>query len=294
MNEENRNEAVPDGGAESVELSASKDFDRGLTGTNLGDVSPAESAKQEFLLETVRRGPLLELLLRGPASAAELSESIEMSRSTVHRATNTLEESDLIRQSDGEYELTSVGQIIAETTRNFGEQVWTAVALEPFLNIIDVDWIPIEYFVDARITRPSPRQPHTSIQRIVELVEQSDTLRMLSTVLSPIYVNVGYREMMDGMEIEAVFDEEAIEIMVSRYMDEAIETIQTGNFDVYSHAGLPFELFVLDDKVGMAAHDENGIARLLVECDDPAAIRWAQEVYELHVSEAQPLSLSRL
>ena len=251
-------------------------------------------SRKEFLLEAIRRRPILSALQRGPASAAELADSIEMSRSTIHRATNTLEEHNVLEQSDDRFELTSLGRILAEKTAAFGDQAWGALVLEPFLNAVEMDGIPVEHLVDGRITRPTPRQPHASIQRIVELVEEASSLRMLSTVLSPIYVDVGYREMMDGMAIEAVFDEAAIEIMVSKYPEKAYETIRTGNFDVYSHHGLPFELFLFDETVGMAAHDENGIARSVVESDTPPALEWAEEIYERHRAEAEPLSLSDL
>jgi predicted transcriptional regulator len=292
MNDE-ANDPVTDGGAEAVEKIGNTRFD--LNGVrNNGHDDSSRDETREFLLETVRRKSLLDVLRSGAASATELSDSVDMSRSTVHRATNTLEERRLIERSNGRYRLTGLGRIVTEKTDDFGEEVWTAVTLEPFLNTIDTHGIPIEHFCDARISHPTPRQPHTTIQRIVDLVESSDSLRMLSTVLSPIYVNVGYREMMDGMDIEAVFDREAIEIMVSQYAEEAYKAIQSGNFDVYAHEGLPFELFLLDNKIGMAAHDGNGIAQVLVECEDTAAIEWAETVFDEHRNEAEPLMLSRL
>lgn len=287
-------------GADAVE--ATGESDDGPLGGGVGEngvegngvVESAHDARHEFLREAVRRGPLLRALRDGPASASELSRSVETSRSTVHRATNSLSDRELIAKTDGQYELTGLGRIVAEESAAFGESVWTAVTLEPFLNTADVDGIPIEHFVDATVTRPTPRRPHTSIQRIIELIEEAESLRMLSTVLSPIYVNVGYHEMMAGMEIEAVFDREAIEIMVTEHAERARETIETGNFDVYSHDALPFELFLLEDGIGMAAHDESGVARILVECEAPEAIEWAEGVYDDHRSEAEPLLLPEL
>ena len=294
---DDRNETETDGGTEFAAAGGSKHSDgpavaEGIRGN--GAVDPTPRAGQDFLVETIRRAPLLRALTDGPASIADLSDSVDMSRSTIHRATNSLAERHLLRRSNGEYELTILGEIVAEKTGTFGEDVETAASLEPFLNTIDTAEVPVEHFVDASVSRPTPRQPHTSIQRIIELIEGSDTLHMLSTVLSPIYVDVGYREMMDGMQIEAVFDREAIDIMVTQYAEKAYETISTGNFSVYAHDGLPFELFVLDDMVGMAAHDDYGVARVLVECDDPEAIEWAERLYRERRSEADPLLVSDL
>lgn len=286
-----------DGGVESIHAPGDDVGDGSGVAEEARDgteASPGAGAKQEFLLEAIRRRPILCALRSGPASTAELAELADQSRSTIHRATGTLEELDLIEKSDGGYALTGLGRHVTERTAHFGQTVWRAVTLKSFLNSVDVDGIPVEHFTDARITRPSPRQPHTSIQRIIELMERSDDLRMMSTVLSPLYVNVGYREMTAGMEIEAVFDEEAIDIMVSDFAQKAYETISSGNFDVYSHEGLPFELFIFDDRIGMAAHDENGVAKVLVECDDPAAVEWAIDTYEEHRAEARSLFLDEL
>lgn len=295
MSDDERTEALPDGGAESAVLAASGSD--GAPGATHGLEAMAEmpvNGKQDFLLEVARRGPVLQALRSGGVSGSELAASVDMSRSTIHRATNSLEEHNLIAKSNGKYELTRLGRIIAEKVNAFGAEIWTALSLEPFLNTIDMDGVPTEHFTEARITRPTPRQPHTSIQRIIELIEESGSLRMLSTVLSPLYVDVGYREMRDGMEIEAVFDQAVIDIMVTQYTEEAHETIEMGNFTVYAHPGLPFELFILDEKMGMAAHDENGVARVLVECDSTAAIDWAEDVYEEHRSKGIPLTLSEL
>jgi predicted transcriptional regulator len=290
-------ETVPDGGTETSTVATTGGGD-GPHGSfqwvERGVTEPAAQGNQEFLLELTRREPVLQALRSGSATGSELATSVDMSRSTVHRATTALEEYDLVAKSNGEYELTGLGHIIAKRVDAFGAEVRTARSLEPFLNTIDMPGFPTEYFIEASITRPTPRQPHTSIHRIIELIEQSDSLRMLSTVLSPIYVDVGYREMQTGMEVEAVFDEEAIDIMASLYAEKAKETIEMGNFAVYSHPGLPFELFILDDKMGMAAHDEHGVARVLVECEDAAAIEWAKDLYAEHRSEAVPLMMEHL
>lgn len=288
---------LPDGGAGSAAPPASRSDDDGPAanrGLGTGPTEPVADGQQELLLEIVRRRPVLQALRSGPAGGSELARSVDLSRSTVHRATNSLEEHNLVAKSDGEYELTRLGRVVAEKVATFRAEVGAAQSLEPFLNTIDMDGFPTEHFIEARITRPTPRQPHMSIQRIIELIEGSDTLRMLSTVLSPLYVDVGYREMRDGMEIEAVFDEEVIDIMVSQYTHKAYETIEMGNFSVYAHQGLPFELFILDDKIGMAAHDENGVARVLIECESAAALDWAEALYVEHRAEAVPLELSEL
>ena len=286
--------AVHDGGTESITESEGEMLERLVEQRTTGDEETAMSEdRREFLLEGVRRMPLLLSLRSGSASASELIESVDMSRSTVHRAINTLKEYDIVEEAAGEYTLTSVGTILANETERFSTHAWTALSLNKFLNSINGHGVsvPIEHFVDATVIRRKPRHPHETIHRIIQLFESSNEVRMFSTVISPVYVDVGYREMKDGTSIEAVFDREVMEIMLSEYPEKAYETITDGNFTVYAHDGLPFELFIFDETIGMAAHNENGNAEILVECDDPAAIEWAEQLYATHLEESDPIRL---
>jgi predicted transcriptional regulator len=257
------------------------------------DAGGSRDATQAFLLEVVRRRPLLRALQSGSATTGDVLDAVEMSRSTVHRALNSLTDHGLVEESGGEYRLTSVGKIVARESETFGSRTATARSLDQFLNSINgqAESVPVEHFTDATVVRPTARQPHATIHRIIEFIEEAERLRMFSTVISPVYVDVGYREMNDGMQIDAIFDAEVIDIMLGQYPEKAYETISTGNFDVYAHDGLPFELFIAEDKVGMAAHNDDGNAEILVECRDPAAVGWAERLYNRHLSDAESVSL---
>lgn len=295
-NERRRDVTVADGGTKPA-TAASDDASDIETMQGNGGIPEAEPTEnREFLLEVVRRAPLLRVLRAAPADASELAAQVDMSRSTVHRATDSLEKLDIIDRADGAYELTGFGEVIAEQMASFGRRTSTALSLKQFLNSIDMDGngITVEEFSDAKITRRKARQPHATIHRITELIRNSDRLRMFSTVISPVYVDVAYKEMMNGMEITALFDREVVEIMLSEYPEKAYESIETGNFEVYAHDGLPFEMFLFDDKIGVAAHNENGNAEVLIECDEPSAREWAETLYADQLADAEPLATSDL
>ena len=288
-----RDSVAADGGAESYST-----MDDGVGDSNpfrdesAGELMPED--KREFLLEAIRRAPLLEYLGCGSANAGEILEGVDMSRSTVHRALDSLSEFDIVQEAGGEYELTEMGRIIVEEMDRFGTRVWTASSLTQFLNSIEMEGteIPIEYLSDATVTRREPRQPHATIHRIMELFEKANELRMLSTVISPIYVDIGYKQMMNGMAIDAIFEREVVDLMLSEYPEKAYETMAIGNFDIYAHDDIPFELFIFEDRIGMAAHNVQGNAEILIESDDPTVVSWAEDLYERHHTEATSLSIS--
>lgn len=253
-----------------------------------------ETLPDKLLVDVVKRASLFELLHHGPREAKDLVENLDMSRSTLHRTTRSFVESGLLRESDAGFELTGFGRSVADEVTQFRSRVASANKLEEFLNTVEateVD-VPTERFSDADVIHPKPRQPHFAVKRIIELIEQSESVRMFSSIISPFYVDVAYREIMDGTEIDVVFDQQVIDIIASEYADRATEAARTGMFEISVRDELPFELFVFDDRIGMAAHDDNGIARVFVEADSPEAIEWAEDVYQSYRDAADRIDLS--
>lgn len=237
--------------------------------------------EREFQLEAVKRAPMLDVLGDGPKSMSELDEALSMSRSTIHRALGTFEDANVVRKTDRRYALTGFGQTVTERTREYSTDLATALDLDEFLNSvesIDVD-VPLEHFADAEVIQPEPHKAHRGVKRIIDLIEASDSLRMFSNILSPLYVDVARREIVDGMEIEVIFDERLLYPLQVEYAEEAVEAFGTGRFEVYFGSDVPFELFIYDDKMAMAAHNDSAIPRMFVETCSEDAIEWAEELY---------------
>lgn len=247
-----------------------------------------------LFVEMVKRAGMFELLADEPRKANELVDELDASRSTVHRATRSFAEKGLLYKSDDEFELTGFGRAVADEIIGFREHVSVANELQSFLNTVDltdVD-VPMEAFADANVVHPKPRQPHFAVEHITDLIEETDSTRILSGVISPVYVEVAHREMLNGTDVEVVFDPEIVEIIASEYAEKAVRAAETGKFDVLVVDDVPFELFVFDDSVGMAAHDESGIARVFVEADAPEAVEWAESVYESYRDRADRIDVS--
>lgn len=247
----------------------------------------------DFVKVSMLRGELLELLMEEPRDARALADQLDMSRSTVHRATETLDELELVDKPGAQFETTGLGDVVAEELRALRTNLETAERLKPFLNTVDTSAVdvPLEHFSDATVTRSRRRQAHVGAKRIIELIEETDSLRMFSSIISPLYVDTARREILDGTDIEVVFDREVVEIITSRYVEEARDALETGRFHVLVDEDVPFELFLFDDRMGMAAHDESGIAHAFVESTSPEARAWAEDLYLDYADSAQPLDL---
>lgn len=250
----------------------------------------------EFRLEVVKRAPLLDALAEAPRTMGQLDEALSMSRSTVHRALGTFEDLGLVRKSGQRYALTGFGRTVAERTEAFATDLETARGLDEFLNAVDADVdVPTEHFRDAEVVRPEPHKADQGVKRIIDLIEATDDLRMFSNVLSPVYADVAHNEMFDGMELEVVFDERILDPLVSEYAEQAVEAFHTGRFEVYFGSDVPFELFLHDGGMAMAAHNGAALPRIYVESETPAAVEWAEDLYRSYRERAtrfDPRSLS--
>ena len=249
---------------------------------------------RDFVDVSMNRTTLLRLLVEEPRSARSVAEELAMSRSTVHRVTQKLGEKGLIAKSDEKFEVTTLGKVVAEEMGELQTKLETAQRLEPFLNTLDdsrVD-VPIAEFDDAKVIAPGSRQAHVGVKRIIELIEQTESVQMFSSILSPLYVDVAHREIIDGTDIEVLFDREIIDIIVKKYKEEAQEAFETGRFHVLVGDQIPFELFLFDDRVGMAAHDDSGMARAFIESSSPGACEWAEEMYRTYADDAHSFDLS--
>lgn len=256
-------------------------------------MSGSSETDSDFVTEVVARGELLSLLREQPRTGPTLAKHANVSRSTVHRVTETLQELGLVDKPDERFYLTGLGRLVAAEFEQFRRRVETARRLEPFLNTVDpsaVD-VPLESFADVTVTAPRPRQAHVGVKRIIELIERSDSLRMFSSIISPLYVDAALAEMLDGMEITVLFDAEVMDIVGTRFAEEARRAFETGRFHVAVVEEVPFELFLFDDRMGMAAHDDAAVARAFVESRAPEARAWAEELFEEYAAGADEVTL---
>jgi predicted transcriptional regulator len=233
-------------------------------------------------VEAAKRADLLDALTDGPSTIGDLECRLDYSRSTIHRAIESFRDQDaVVRVSDG-YVLTQFGRALGVETTTYREQVATAARLKALLNGLspDAPELPLSAFADATITEPDGRRLHLSLRRLRALLSGSDRVRLFSSVVSPVYVDLLYTNVLDGVDVTAVFDPAVVKIIFDEYAGDVREAADAGDFEVRIAEDCPFELFVFDETVAIAAHDEAGHLQAFVEASAPAAYDWAVRLFE--------------
>lgn len=252
----------------------------------------AEAATNELALTVLKRADALVLLSASPRTRSELMNELDVSRTTIHRTIRTLEDAELIEQDGDTFELTPLGRTIVDDVTTYQRSLIAANHLHPLLETLGdrAGELRTEFFADANIATMGPRNPYRPVERFIECLRESDTIRGFDTTsIAPIFVAEIREEILGGMTVDVVYLPSVIDDIMATYPDEVEKTVASGNLRLATHEGLPFGLAVFDDRVGIGGYDEEtGMLCVYVDTDDPDAREWAIAEYERYRAEATP------
>ena len=248
----------------------------------------------DALVALVRRAPALAALREGPLDRRDLEERLGVSRPTVHRLTRTLDERGLVERAGGEFALTGLGEVIAETVGEFERDVEAARRIAPVFEAVSDHDPAIDpgAFAGATVTTAAPGNPYRCVERFMELVSETDTLRGVDpTAINPLHLDDIHARIVDGMETDAVFHPEVVAELLTSNPERAHTAFESGNLTLRVHDDLPFGLTLCDDRIGVGVYDdETGMLRTYVDTDAPDAREWAKAVYADYRAEATELT----
>ena len=245
------------------------------------------------LVDVIRHGPVLELLLDGPRDRRDIEADLEVSRATSHRFTRWLEENGLAERVDGRFTLTGKGQVFAESTLRFERNLVTAGRLAPLLDAIceDHQEFVVEPFADATVTVPPPSDPYAPITRFLSLRRNSETFRGFNTThMVPPSASTVPDPVFEGRDVELIYLPDVVDRLRADDPDRLDAILETGDVTIHTRAALPYGLAIFDDRVGIGGYDEEtGAMRVFVDTDAAIAREWAERVYDTYRRHSTPL-----
>jgi len=252
-----------------------------------------ERLSTDDLVEVVRHGPVLEaLFLDGPLDHRDIEDRLDVSRATSHRFTRWLDEEGYLRRAADGYVLSGPGQVVAEEVLRLEYNVAAAHRLAPLLEHIceEHQEFVVEPFAEATVTVADPGDPFRPMRRILDLLDDSETLRGFNaTAMVPPGVPEFYDRLFDA-NAELVCLPSAIESLAAAYPDRIDALRESGRLTLYARDALPYGLLVLDDCVGIGGYDEDtGTLRVFVDSDDRTAREWAERAFEAYRSDSRLL-----
>lgn len=249
----------------------------------------------ELLTEAISRPEALEALGDGPLHRRQLEAALGVSKTTCHRIIRDFDEHGLVRRTDDGYQLSSLGEVVADELDRAARTVGTARELDPLLSALESTdlQLDVSLFDDATITRAQPDDPYPPIRRFMQLLRESNTLRSLDrTSIAPLHVDEIFELVFENrLEVEAIYPRSVVEKLASQYPDYHRRALALDRVTYRAYDDLPFGMSLFDDRVGLRAYDaDTGALRLFVDTADPGALVWAETVFETYRERAsQPI-----
>lgn len=256
------------------------------------DQGGASIDRIEFLARSQSRVRLLEALLSAErVSKTELRRRLDASRTTIDRHLEALEERNWIREVDGEYTITRVGELVAEKFLSFVETVGAARGLAPA-----IEWLPTEFDLDmsalddAEVVLANPKDPYSVMHRHARRLRAGDHVRGIAPI-AELYSHETNHETVvrNGASVELIVEPEVADTYWSdpAYRRLTEEMARTSRFELHVHDGtVPYGVVILDDTVQIIAIDDEGMPRALIETEAPAAREWAERIYRQYLEKS--------
>jgi len=240
------------------------------------------------VLRSETRTRVLESLAESPATLRELADRLDEPRTTTRDNLRRLVELGFVTEdTDRRYHATPAGKATAAGILSLENRLRTTRQLEPFLEHVPFERVPVERFDPATtdVVVPAATRPHAPTRRLLERVDDATTCRGVWPVAPPMFGrgpswSPGPRPRDCSLVVsEAVYETVGPDPEQLSLAGDTVEVAVTGRTP-------PFVLCLLDDGILLEAVDEQGVPRALVETRAEDCIEWARETYELFRSEA--------
>lgn len=254
---------------------------------------------EELVQLVARRAQLLSALEGGPRLKSDVVAALDVSRSTVDRSVRELEAEGLVeRRSDG-IGLTLPGRLVFEEFRDLTERCDGIAAAEGVLRVLDADAdVDPALLADPTVVTAERTSPYRPARRFMEVLAAADGAKVLSTAISPRYVETVRRLIVDeGLEYRVGATPTIVERMVTEYRESLEASLATGRLTLRELDDDPsFTLAVVDGSGGpsvdVLVYDDEGV-RGYVGNDAPEAVEWGEAVFRRYWTDATPISAPR-
>ena len=248
-----------------------------------------------FLADSEHRPVVLESLVDGPSSRAELRDATGASSATVGRIVQAFEERGwLVRERPG-YSLTTLGAFVAERFDDFHRDMATARELNELLPRVPLDEIgvDVDHLTDAFVTRATHTNPFAVVSRVRELELGSAEALSLTDFFPEPCIDGRYEAIVEGTQsFEAVFAPVVVQKAMSSDAAEkfaAIVAAERTRIHVYD-GEIDYPVMFHDGEGCLIVRDEENVTIGLIETDDETVVEWVSEQFERYRADATLLS----
>ena len=200
-----------------------------------------------------KRADALALLVEGKYDKGELTDELDVSRSTIDRTVRQLETNGLVRRTGGGTEATLAGRLAYETYRRYCEETDDVARFSDLLRELpssaDVGHALLDGATAYRSEPPATGRP---ANEVTALIADGSRMRACANVINDSAAAEQFHQMVTerGGSGAVVYTTSLAEHMRDQYFQVQHEMAATGRYRAYEIAQLPYELFLIDTDEG--------------------------------------------
>jgi len=249
----------------------------------------------EFLALSANRVEVLRLLANGRHTRRDLADETGASQATLGRILGDFEDRAWVRKDSGGYVATATGELVAASFTDLLASLDTERELRPIVEYLPTEAMEFDlrHLADATITTPTGTRPNAPVQRVLDLLDDADEVRVFSHAFNEQSLTVVQEHTATGDQtFRGVFSRSAIEALAdeSGLRERLLDLLATDGVELRVCADeIPLAVTVADDRVHLLVRDENGILRASVDTDDAAVREWADDAFARYWDAAEAL-----
>jgi predicted transcriptional regulator len=252
----------------------------------------------EFLVSSAHRVGVLDTLYEHPCDRTALRATTGASSPTMSRILADFEDRHWIEREGRTYQLTGLGEFVVDQFQEFVDAMTVEQRLRdvsPWLPY-ELDGFSVNLLTDAVVSYPGPGYPYEPLDRHIQLVESTETLRGFGMVLlKSSILEYHFDCVFDGLECEIIYPPDVFETMLSWNATTITDAVAQDNYTVFLHDDLPNSewcgICITDDRISICCYEpDTGMLRSLVDTGAPQAYTWGESIFEHYRAEARPLT----
>lgn len=239
-----------------------------------------------FLANSENRVALLRCLTGGPHSRDGLITKVDVSRVTLGRILDELEERNWLTQKGQVYQITPLGAWVIEEYLTFREMMGAERTLREV-----VQWFPEDDFgfhinnlADAEITTVNRTNASAPLSQHIRLFEVGGRFWSFSFAITRLFLESCWRHVKDEhITFEWVFTTQVLDVLKNdpEMSRQSREMLDSGRVE-YRHfqGNIPYIVLGSEERVNLRLADDEGSPTALIESDADAVREWAESTFE--------------
>lgn len=246
---------------------------------------------QDLLVRSERRRDLLLLLHTGFKTLDEIKDSLKVSSAGIIPQIRKMEENQLIYQINRKYQLTEMGEILAEYLINFGKILRIFGENRKFWSEHKISGIPQEFRLrlhelgNCEIIRSTPTEIFKPHEEYIKNLMKAKKIKIVSSVLHPRYPKYVLDLAEKGADVSIIVTGELMDKIKEKYAEDLERGLGYKNVSVMVYEEkidiaftvtdffLSMRLFLKDDTYDFYQN---------IMSFEESALKWGEELFSYH------------